>query len=396
MIFAPRFPRSPGHGPVVAIDASRNRSGGARHHLAGLLTAADPRAFGIQQVHLWSYPALARAIPPQPWLVTHTPPALSRSLAHQLWWQRHHFPKELRACGCEVLLNTSAATLTRFSPTIAMSRDLLAFEPGERERYGLSASRLRLEVLRRVQVHAFRRATGVLFLTEYAARQVQDASGLLPTVRVIPHGISDRFRMHRAASTWPAENEPIRCVYVSNTDMYKHQWQVVEAIAELRRDGYPVVIDLIGGGSGPASTLLDQAVQRLDPQQTFVNRREALPHEAIPAMLERAHVFVFASSCENLPNTLLEGMAAGLPIACSNRGPMPEVLGDAGTYFNPEDPRSIAGAIRQLIDEPVLREQMAARARALANEYTWTRSAAETWQYILDVWSDTQPRMVPA
>jgi len=45
-------------------------------------------------------------------------------------------------------------------------------------------------------------------------------------------------------------------------------------------------------------------------------------------------------------NILVEAMASGLPIACSNRGPMPEVLGDAGVYFDPEDPHDIARALR--------------------------------------------------
>ena len=57
---------------------------------------------------------------------------------------------------------------------------------------------------------------------------------------------------------------------------------------------------------------------------------------ALPEHLREAELFVFASSCENLPNILIEGMAAGLPIACSRRPPMPEVLGDAGESFDPE------------------------------------------------------------
>ena len=35
-----------------------------------------------------------------------------------------------------------------------------------------------------------------------------------------------------------------------------------------------------------------------------------------------------------MPNTLVEAMASGLPIACSDRGPMPEVLGDGGVLFD--------------------------------------------------------------
>ena len=58
---------------------------------------------------------------------------------------------------------------------------------------------------------------------------------------------------------------------------------------------------------------------------------------------------VFASSCENLPITLLEMMGSGMQIACSNFSPMPEILGSEGIYFNPVKPASITEAMRKLI-----------------------------------------------
>ena len=68
----------------------------------------------------------------------------------------------------------------------------------------------------------------------------------------------------------------------------------------------------------------------------------------MPEYLSKSNIFIFASSCENMPITLIEGMASGLPIACSDRGPMPEVLQDGGVYFNPEDCKSIVFAIEKL------------------------------------------------
>jgi glycosyltransferase involved in cell wall biosynthesis len=86
-----------------------------------------------------------------------------------------------------------------------------------------------------------------------------------------------------------------------------------------------------------------------------------------------------------MPNTLVEAMAAGLPIACSNRGPMPEVLEDGGVYFDPEDPGSIAGAIEDLITDPGKRTRMAARAKELSRQYSWTRCARETFSFIVKI-----------
>lgn len=374
-------------GPVVAIDASRNRSGGALAHLLGILQACDPRDHGIAAIHLWSYRRLLEQVPDRPWLVKHGPVALEGSLPGQLWWQRRHLPGELRAAGCDLLLSTDAGTVCRFRPAVVMSRDMLSFEGREMQRYPrLSFARIRLELLRHMQVASLRHATADIFLTRYAAEVIQGFTGPLPRVRVIPHGIGEHFRLTQRAGSGATGPREMRCLYVSNADLYKHQWHVVRAIARLRRQGLPLRLTLVGGGSGLPLALLDQAIREEDPASRFVEVIAAIPHSDIPRYLAEADLFVFASSCENMPNTLVEAMAAGLPIACSDRGPMPEVLGDAGTYFDPENPDSIAAAVERLARDPSLRAECARKASAAAQQYSWERCARETWGYISEVW----------
>ena len=145
---------------------------------------------------------------------------------------------------------------------------------------------------------------------------------------------------------WPPLGQPLRCLYVSNAAPYKHQWHVVRAVADLRRRGFDLRLVLVGGGTGAAQQRLEAELALSDPRREFVTTIGLLPAERLPSVLAEADLFVFASSCENMPNTLVEAMAAGLPIACSNRGPMPEVLADGGVAFDPESPPSIAaGAV---------------------------------------------------
>ncbi|MFH1733770.1 MAG: glycosyltransferase [bacterium] len=105
-------------------------------------------------------------------------------------------------------------------------------------------------------------------------------------------------------------------------------------------------------------------------------------HNELPSLFANADLFAFASSCENLPVTLLEAMATGLPIACSNRGPMPEVLKDGGVYFDPENLESIGVAIEKVINNKDLRICIAKRAKELSEQYSWDRCAAETWDFL--------------
>jgi glycosyltransferase involved in cell wall biosynthesis len=370
-------------GLVVGVDASRNRSGGAKAHLLGILNGSDPLAHGIDAVHVWSYKALLDRLPDEPWLIKHNPPELERRLFHQVWWQYRRLPDEARNYGCSILFNTDAGSVCRFRPAVTMSQDMLSYEPGEIQRFGVSKARLRLIMLRAIQSHSMRFADGVIFLTEYAAKVIQQTTGKLHRTAVIPHGVGKAFSERSAAALWPSDQQrPIRCVYVSNASMYKHQWVVVRAIAHLRSQGYNIVLTLAGGGSGRAQRLLEQEIARADSGGNFVECLGFVKHDDLPALLADANLFVFASSCENMPNTLIEAMAIGLPIACSNRGPMPEVLRDGGVYFDPESYLSIAKSIEALVRNAELRRSLADRAKRLSSQYSWSRCADETWTFL--------------
>jgi glycosyltransferase involved in cell wall biosynthesis len=178
-------------------------------------------------------------------------------------------------------------------------------------------------------------------------------------------------------------------LYISNAAWYKHQWMVIRAVEQLRNEGVDVILTLVGGGAGPAQQKLRQQMALSDPRGEFVTQKEFVPQANLPDYLAEADIFVFASSCENMPNTLVEAMAAGLPIACSRRGPMPEVLEDAGEYFDPEVPESIVRALRKLIEDSDLRRQLAIRAKTLAARYSWERCARETWSFLAETYKHT-------
>ena len=81
-------------------------------------------------------------------------------------------------------------------------------------------------------------------------------------------------------------------------------------------------------------------------------------------------------------------MASGLPIACSKRGPMPELLGDPLAYISdPECPSEIAKILLQYIKNPKLRSK-ANRSHSLCQQYSWSRCADETLAFLAKVGSE--------
>ena len=97
-------------------------------------------------------------------------------------------------------------------------------------------------------------------------------------------------------------------------------------------------------------------------------------------------MFVFPSTCENMPVILLEAMTSGLPIASSDQGPMPEVLKDAGLYFNPESVTSIKNCLQYMIENPNLRKHLGTKAKQYSQAYSWEKCADETFRFIRSVY----------
>ena len=374
---------------TVGIDASRNRSGGAKAHLLGILSEVNPLNYGIKEVHLWAPDSLLNELENHSWLIKHSPKELQQSLIKQIWWQATKLSYEAKSVGCDIMFTTDASTFCRFKPMIVLSQDMLSYESGAMKSYGYTKQRLRLLAILFIQNYAFRFSDGVIFLTEYASKVIQKSTGLLNRVKCIPHGVGLNFRSLQFNHTWPNDSiEPIRCVYISNTEMYKHQWVVVQALSILRAHGHNITLQLIGGGEGKAQKLLDESINKYDPKASFVEVIDFISHDNVPEYLSKSNIFIFASSCENMPITLIEGMASGLPIACSDRGPMPEVLEDGGVYFNPEDCKSIVLAIEKIIYDHLLRKYISKRAKKLSNKYSWNRCADQTWAFIVDTYRD--------
>lgn len=373
----------------LGIDASNLRAGGGVTHLVELLRAADPMAHGFQHVVIWASQATLARLEERSWLSKRTDPLLESHYLRRALWQRNQLGELAQTEGCDLLLVPGGSFATNFRPVVTMSRNLLPFEWRELWRYGASSISFKNIMLRWTQSRSFQQANGVIFLTQYAQDTVLKVTGQLPgQTTTIPHGIDGRFfqrpRVQRPLAEY-SDEQPCRLIYVSIIDTYKHQWQVAEAVAKLRAEGLPIALDLMGPAYPPALQRLQRMLQRVDPEGRTIRYWGAVPYHELHARYAVADLCVFASSCENMPNILLEGMASGLPLACSNRGPMPEVLGDAGVYFNPENPEHIANALRKLLDNPELRLCCANAAYARAKTYSWERCAQETFAFIAQI-----------
>src|SRR5439155_20712894 len=134
--------------------------------------------------------------------------------------------------------------------------NLVPFDDDAVRTYGISWMRLKFRILRVVQGATFRSASGVIFLTASARDWVTRVTARLGTrTEVIPPGISSRFSRHPAPQlpiTEYSAARPVRLLYVSHLQPYKHYAHLISAVRTLPKQEYPVAPDLLGRGSRPA------------------------------------------------------------------------------------------------------------------------------------------------
>jgi len=117
-----------------------------------------------------------------------------------------------------------------------------------------------------------------------------------------------------------------------------------------------------------------------------------LPADDLPSVVARSSVVVYPSLSEGFGFPVLEALAVGTPVVCSNRGSLPEVAGDAALLVDPSDPRALADALDAVLTRPEVRQRLRDSGRKRAREFTWKKCAQSTCEVYRTVVSETNAR----
>jgi glycosyltransferase involved in cell wall biosynthesis len=374
---------------ILTIDASNIRAGGGITHLKNILNYADPERHDVTKVIVYGGQNPLKYLPKKSWLDLREIPLLNKSFLRRLHWQQTEIVKFANKSS-DLLLFPGGFYIGSFRPYVAMFQNMQIFEAKERNRES-GKEWFRLKMLQLAQCRTFQNASGLICPSEYALNYLTKYHPKLvhkKPLQLIPHGAVKL--QETLACKEKISDLPLRILYVSTVKNYKHQWNLIDAVGCLRKEGTSIELHLVGGGDPKAICRMRKSIQRNDPEQKLIYYHGNLPQEETLEWYQKADIFVFPSTCETFGISLLEAMSAGLPIASSDRGPLPEVLKDAGLYFNPESVLSIKICLQHMIENPRLQQKLAIKAQQYSEQYSWKKCANETFSFLRDVYEENK------
>ena len=366
---------------IIAIEASNMIEGGGPPHLSEILSQCNPSKHKFDKIIIWAPKNTLKRIEDLDWIDKRTHELLNKSLLFRLIWRLLIFPQELKKSNYSLLFVPGGSDSTKFSPMVSMCQNMLPFETNEAIRFGVGFYFLKFKILKKVQLNTFIRSKGVIFLSNYAKKVIYNQTHSIKKSIIIPHGINKRFYRHpNPQKSIFTKKNPCKVIYVSKTDPYKHHINLVKALKILLDKSLPIELILIGP-KGSSHNKLIKNIANINLEYDSISLLGNIPYEKLNEYYSKSDIAVFASSCENLPNILLESMASGLPIASSNKGPMPEILNGNAMYFNPESIKEIADALEKLVKSPELRADLALKSYKTALSYSWNNCTDETFKF---------------
>jgi glycosyltransferase involved in cell wall biosynthesis len=197
-------------------------------------------------------------------------------------------------------------------------------------------------------------------------------------VDVVPHGtgsdLAQALPEDEIRGRLDAGDRPV-VLSVSAKRPSKNLLRLIGALSLIPSQRRPLLV--IPGYPTPYEAVLRDRAQAVGVKDDLRLLGWVSPGE-LEGLYAVSRCFVFPSLYEGFGFPVLEAMRRGVPVACSDRGSLSEVAGDAALYFDPMSEPSIAQAIQRLLADAGEAERLRSAGRARASRFTWEATAAGT------------------
>lgn len=165
-------------------------------------------------------------------------------------------------------------------------------------------------------------------------------------------------------------------LYVGNLYPFKNLSTAIESLPYLHKD-FPELSLIVVGEKDVFASDLEKSARRLGVAD-LVKFTGFVTDAELNAYYSEAAAYVFPSLAEGFGLPPLEAMAHGVPVAASQASCLPEVLGKAAEYFDPNDPRDLARAVNAILSSAARRKELVELGHERLKAFRWTETASQT------------------
>ena len=363
----------------IVIDASRNKSGGAINYLKNFIKYSNFNKKNINII-LFSHQNILDQISNKSFLIKKSHPFLEKNIFFQIIWQLIILPIYLKKNKINILYSTDSSTFCNYSNSIVFNQDILSFDKEAVSQIPFSLEKIRLYLIKYLQIRSMTNANAVIFLSKYSKKVISKYLKQKINSNIIYHGIEDDIKAlgkkNIINTSWNYKiKKKIKIVYVSPLFSYKNHITVIKAYSRLKKKYDNLDIKFVGKYKHNLKLF-----KNILTENSSINERNftgELNRKDVLKILTQCDIFVFASSAETFGITLLEGMAIGIPIICSNKSSLPEILKNGGLYFNPKNDLQLSNKIDLLIKNKQLRKSKSEKSKKTALKFSWENNVKQ-------------------
>ena len=148
-----------------------------------------------------------------------------------------------------------------------------------------------------------------------------------------------------------------------------------------KKTGLPHRLVLAGSDGDFSKKVHEQAISSEFSSDIFCTGY--FPHESFARLYAGAEACVFPSVIEGVGLPILEAMACGVPVLCSDAGSLPEIGGSAAVYFNSDNIEEIAGCMQKIAEDKDFREKKIAEGLTWSSKFAWDKTVEKTIKYLV-------------
>jgi glycosyltransferase involved in cell wall biosynthesis len=269
-------------------------------------------------------------------------------------------------------------------PMIAHCQDPVPYLPEVWGRGLAGPAPLRARIVaalrRRAIRHSLKHAACVGFTSGYLRDLILGWEKVTPArAEVFYNAVPDAWASREPASMPPLASRPLEVLTVSDVTPHKRQHLVARAVCALRKErGLEALTYRVVGrvfDEGYAESIRRIARDTGAPDAVKVEGR--LPGDAVEEAFKRARCFAFMSVCESFGIPPLEALSFGAPVVSSRCCAMPEVLGDAAAFVEPDDEAGLIAALRRVLNDAAHAEELRRRGFERCLRFRWGETCAK-------------------